>query len=476
MCNFVKKTMEKLTKIVATIAGNKCDKDFLQSLYNAGVNAIRINTAHQDITTAFQLIDNVRSVSDKIPIIIDTKGPEVRTIHSLKEFSVSKGDQVIVKGFNNVEENSIVYVNYKDFCKFLSINDKILIDDGLLELLVIEKKNDSLICRAENSGLIKAKKSINVPNINLNLPSLNKLDKEYIKFCATHDIEFIAHSFVRNKEDIFAVQKELNKYDCKTKIIAKIENQEGVNNIDEILSFVYGVMIARGDLAVEIPAERIPVIQKQIIHKCIKNRKVVIVATQMLHSMIENPRPTRAEIADIANAIFSGADALMLSGETAYGKYPLEAVGYMSKTAIEVEKNREVLSEIKIVPIDNEVSSFLAKMAVSAIKKLDIQVIICDTHTGKTARYISAYRGGKPIFAQCYNHRTKKELALNYGVFSEYLNENQSKTDFRKITLTRLLNQKELFDDDLVVILAGNFGRQVGPSFVEIISVKNLLF
>jgi len=468
--------MDKLTKIIATISGKKCDIEFLSSLHQAGMDAVRVNTAHQDIETATNLIFNIRKVSDKIPIIIDTKGPEVRTTKDMKDIYLKAGDTIRIEG-NSVgtPEKGCVFVNYNDFCAYLNIGNKILIDDGQLELLVIEKGKNYLICKALNDGEIKSRKSINVPGINLHLPALNKKDKEYIEFAAYNDIEFIAHSFVRNKEDIFELQKELDKNHCEAKIIAKIENQEGVDNLDEILPHVYGVMIARGDLAVEIAAEKIPVIQRNIINKCIHNRKAVIVATQMLHSMIENPRPTRAEIADIANAIYSGTDAIMLSGETAYGKYPLESIQVMTKTALEVEKNKDFIHDNEILPIANEISSFLAKTAVGATEKLDIKVIICDTHTGKTAKYLSAYRGNKPIFAQCYSKRTKRELGINYGVFAEYMNENQSKLDFRKATLVHLLSQKELKDEDLIVILAGNFGKQVGPSFVEISSVKNLI-
>ncbi|MEI6347734.1 MAG: pyruvate kinase [Bacteroidota bacterium] len=468
--------MEKLTKIITTIADFRCDPEFIKALKDAGMSAVRINTAHQDIVKAVNVVNNIRAVSDEIPIIIDTKGPEVRTSKTMVPFDVSAGDLINVSNESDLENQpNIMYVNYVDFCKHMSLGNKILIDDGELELTVLEHHASHLICRVENNGTIKPKKSVNVPGVELNLPSLNPKDKEYIKFAADHDIAFIAHSFVRNKEDIQALQAEIDKYGARTKIIAKIENQDGVDNIDEILPLVYGIMIARGDLAVEIAAEKIPVIQRMIINKCIHSRKVVIVATQMLHSMIENPRPTRAEIADIANAVYSGADAIMLSGETAYGKYPLEAVSYMTRTALEVEKNKGFIRDKNILPIDNEISGFLAQTAVKAIEKLNVKVIICDTHTGKTARYLSAFRGNKPIFAQCYDRRTKRELGIVYGVMADYMDIELSKTDFRHATLSKLLSQKELCMDDLIVILAGNFGRQVGPSFVEINKVSDVV-
>jgi pyruvate kinase len=468
--------MEKLTKIITTIADFRSDPPFIKSLFDAGMNAVRINTAHQDIVKAVDVVKSIRSISDEIPIIIDTKGPEVRTAKTMREITIKKGEKICVASESESTNNAdTMYVNYSDFCNHIALDNRILIDDGELELLVIEHHSTHLICQAQNDGIIKPRKSVNVPGVDLKLPSLNPKDKEYIKFAADYDIAFIAHSFVRNKEDVLALQAEIDKYGARTKIIAKIENQDGVDNIDEILPLVYGIMIARGDLAVEIAAEKIPVIQRMIINKCIHNRKVVIVATQMLHSMIENPRPTRAEIADIANAVYSGADAIMLSGETAYGKYPIESVGYMTKTAMEVEKNKGFIRDKEILPIDNEVSGFLAQTAVKAIEKLNVKVMICDTHTGKTARYLSAFRANKPIFVQCYDRRTKRELGIVYGVTAEYMDIEISKTDFRNATLKTLLSKKELSPEDLIVILAGNFGRQVGPSFVEIIKVKDVI-
>lgn len=468
--------MDKLTKIVATIADYRCSPGFIKELIEAGMNAVRINTAHQDILTAVNVVNNIRTVSDEIPIIIDTKGPEVRTSVKTIPFDVTAGDLIRIENDIDKEiKERIMYVNYPHFCKYIEVGSKVLIDDGETEFTVVEQKDDYLLIRAENSGVVKPKKSVNVPGVDLKLPSVSNKDKEFVKFAADHDIAFIAHSFVRNAQDVKALQAEIDKYSGQTKIIAKIENQEGVDNIDEILPLVYGIMVARGDLGVEIAPEKIPIIQRQLINKCIHNRKVVIVATQMLHSMIDNPRPTRAEAADIANACYVGTDAIMLSGETAYGKYPVEAVKIMTKIAIEVEQSKGFIKDKKILPIDNEVSGFLAKTAVRSIEKLNVKVIICDTHTGKTARYISAFRGNKPIFAQCYDRRTKRELGIVYGVTADYMDEEVSKTDFRKETLKTLLDKKKLLPDDNILMLAGNFGRKIGPSFIEIIKAKDAI-
>ncbi len=468
--------MEKLTKIVATISDKQCDVAFLQEMYEAGMDVVRINTAHQMPEDTLKIMENVSKVSDKIPFLVDTKGPEIRTVNSLHDVEVKKGDLIRVAG-DPAEASSAdgIFVNYRDFVTHLDVGKRIMIDDGDIELLVKEKHEDHLICEVRNPGFIKPRKSINLPGSKVTLPSLSDKDLEYIDFCIKHNIDFIAHSFVRHKEDVIAIQDILDRHNSPIKIIAKIENQEGVDNIDEILDHVYGIMVARGDLAIEVPAEKIPVIQGQLVAKCIQRKKAVIVATQMLHSMIENPRPTRAEITDIANAVFSGTDAIMLSGETAYGKYPLESVRTMTRTAREAEKSKPYISQRKIMPHDNDVSVFLSKMAVRSIEKLNTRAVITDTDTGKTARYLSAFRGKSPIYAQCYDKRVMRELALNFGIVADYMDVETSKKTFIRATLNRLIKRKEIEMEDLVAVLAGNFGKKAGPSFVEISAVSNML-
>ncbi|NLF43872.1 MAG: pyruvate kinase, partial [Bacteroidales bacterium] len=368
-----------------------------------------------------------------------------------------------------------VYVNLASFVECLNVGSRIMIDDGELELIVIEKNTDHLLVRVQNPGIIKARKSINLPGTKVNLPSLSDKDRDFIRFAIENNIDFIAHSFVRNKEDVIAIQRILDEHKSPIKIIAKIENQEGVDNIDEILPHVYGIMVARGDLAIEVPAEKIPVIQNSLVKKCIREKKAVIIATQMLHSMIKSPRPTRAEITDIANAVFTGTDAIMLSGETAYGDYPIEAVKTMTRTVMEVESSTTFNIIEKIAPHDNDISVYLAKTAVKAVEKLNARAIITDTDTGKTARYISAFRGRSPIFAQCYSKRVMRELALNFGIYSDYMTVETSKNQFIRTTLSSLLDKKYLSPDALVAVLAGNFGKKTGPSFVEISTAGNMI-
>jgi len=350
----------------------------------------------------------------------------------------------------------------------------ILIDDGQLQLEVIEKEKDTLICRACNEGVVKSKKSVNVPKTRFNLPALNEKDISYIYFAIDHDIDYIAHSFVRTKEDVMAIQKILDEKKSDIKIIAKIENQEGVDNIDEILEHVHGIMVARGDLAVEIPYEKIPGIQKMIINKCIDARKPVIVATQMLYSMTENPRPTRAEVSDVANAIYSKTDAIMLSGETAFGKYPVESVATMNRIALEVEKTRSDIHETPMLVMSNKTSAYLSKSAVQASIELDCKAIIADTSRGRTIRNIAGYRGRKPILAQCYDKRTMRELSLTFGVYADFLEEGRTHK-FIIVSLNRYLKNGLLDKKDKVVVLGGNFEWSQSASFIEISTVENLL-
>ncbi len=468
--------MQKLTKIVATISDRECSPDFIRALHEEGMDVVRVNTAHQTPDQTMRIVENVRKVSPRIPFMVDTKGPEIRTTQSTEIVAVEKGEMIRLEGDpDKASGPGCICVNYADFVRDLEVGKRVMIDDGDISLTVEQKHDDHLVCHVDNSGFIKPNKSVNLPGTSVDLPSLNNKDRDYIEFVIQHDIDFIAHSFVRNKEDVLAIQEILDSRGCKAKIIAKIENQQGVDHLDEILDHTFGIMIARGDLAIEVPAERIPGIQASMITACIKRKKAVIVATQMLHSMINNPRPTRAEVSDVATAVFSGSDAVMLSGETAYGQYPLESVRMMTKTLQEAENHKMFSIEGEIAPHDNQISVFLSKMAVRSIQKLNTRAIITDTDTGKTARYLAAYRGRTPIYAQCYDERVMRELALIYGVMADYMDVELSKKEFVRTTLMRLIARQEISGQDLIAVLAGNFGKKSGPSFVEISTASNLL-
>jgi len=464
------------TKIVATISDRQAEESFIRSLYEEGMNVVRMNTAHQAPDQTVKIVENTRKVSDKIALLLDTKGPEVRTTYSPDEVKVEKGDQVNVEGDpSGISNKECIYVTYEQFANDVPVGSNILIDDGEVELTVKGKDGSQLVCEVNNSGVIKARKSVNVPNVHLNMSSISKKDYSYIHFAIEQDLDFIAHSFVRNKEDVLAIQEILDEHNSDIKIIAKIENQQGVDNVDEILDVAYGIMVARGDLGIEIPYEKIPGIQRALIDKCIERRKPVIIATQMLHTMINNPRPTRAEVNDVASAIYSKADAVMLSGETASGTYPVEAVRTMARIAHEVENTKEPFNDIEARVINNKVTAYLCKSAVKAAIRLDATAVISDTTSGKTIRSLSAYRGQKPVYAQCYSKRTMRELQLSYGIRPEYMQPRDTSQEFLKEAIRTLKASYEFSDKDLVVVMAGNFGRRHGATYIEIGTLGNLL-
>jgi pyruvate kinase len=422
-----------------------------------------------------KIIRNTREVSDKIAILLDTKGPEIRTTICDTPIQLKKGATINIIGDPSKKSSQeAIYVSYKEFSSDIPLGSVILMDDGELQLKVLRKHGESLECLIENDGILSSRKSVNIPSVKIQLPSLTEKDKIFIRMAVDNKIDFIAHSFVRSKQDVIDVQSVLNSYNSQIKIIAKIENQEGIDNLDDILDNVYGIMVARGDLGIEIPYEQIPGIQRMIITKCIITRKPVIVATQMLHSMITNPRPTRAEVSDIANAIYSQTDAIMLSGETANGKYPVEAVKTMTKVALEVEKNKEKFMNIPYLNVTGEVSAYLAKVAVKTAFRIGARGIIADTIGGRTIRDMASYRGINLILAQCYSESTMRELALSYGVYTSLQVQKRSVDEFIHIALRDLTKKHNLQGDDIVVVLAGNFSGGKGFSFIEVGSVQYL--
>ena len=465
----------KRTKVVATISDKNCSPGFIRDLFTAGMDVIRINSAHLSIEGALQIIKNTREVSDKIAILLDTKGPEIRTTICDDSIGLKKGNIIRIAGDPGSKTRADhIFVSYGNFADDVPAGSLILIDDGELELKVLGRKDNYLECLIENDGTLGSRKSVNIPGIKISLPSLSEKDKSFIRMATEQDLEFIAHSFVRSAQDVRDVQALLDEAGSGIKIIAKIENQDGVDNIDEILEEVYGIMVARGDLAIEIPYEKIPGIQRMIINKCIDKRKPVIVATQMLHSMISNPRPTRAEVSDIANAIYSQTDAIMLSGETANCKYPVESVRTMTKVALEVENNKEEYLELPSGNYAGAVSAYLAKVAVKSSIRIGARGIIADTAGGRTIRDMASYRGIKLILAQCYTTRAMRELALSYGVYTSLQEKKKSIDEFIHIALKNLIVAHDLRDDDIVVVLAGNFSGGSGFSFIEVGSVNYL--
>lgn len=462
--------MQRKTKIIATISSLNGSKDFIEGLYRAGMNVVRLNTAHMTHDDALMVVENTRAVSEKIGILLDTKGPEIRTCDARAPLTVRHGEMIRIKGDPGaISRDDIIYVSHHGFVNDVPVGSSVLIDDGDVALAVMDRQDDFLVCHVENDGVIHPRKSVNIPSVHVKLPALSEKDKRFIEFAADQYLDFIAHSFVRNKEDVLAVQAILDKKKSRIKIIAKIENSHGVENIDEILDYAYGVMIARGDLAVEIPTEKIPLIQKKIITKCVDRRRPVIVATQMLHSMIDSPRPTRAEVSDVANACLDRTDALMLSGETASGRYPELAVRIMAKIATEVETKSSSFINTPYTS-EKKVTAYLAKAAVKAALRLNTRAIVADSLTGGTILELAAYRGDNPIYAQVYDQRVMRQLSLSYGVSADYIPMNAGSMESLKLSICRLLEEKKLGDESLIIVLAGSFGPAHGASFIEIAS------
>lgn len=469
--------MKKHTKIVATVSDLRCDVDFVKKLYKAGMNVVRMNTAHVDFEGLDRLVSNVREVSEKIALLMDTKGPEIRTTKCEDgDIHLKTGEKVIIKGNpKGLSNKDVICVSYADITNDVGVGSHILFDDGEIDIVVEEVQGNELHCEVLNNGVLGSRKSVNVPGVRINLPSLTERDLEFIHYAIEKDIDFVAHSFVRNAQDVLAIQEILDAHDSQIKIIAKIENQEGVENIDEILEVVHGVMVARGDLGIEIPQERIPLVQRQLIRKCVEAKKPVIVATQMLHSMIKNPRPTRAEVTDVANAIYYRTDAIMLSGETAYGNYPIEAVKTMSSIAKEVEAAKDSRNDIPVEVFKDDITAYLADTAAKASMELPIKAVLTDSLTGKTARYLAAFRGQLPVMAMCYNKRVGRELALSYGVFPRLTEPGSSKSEIIQKTVRKLQKKEVLGNEDLVAYLGGSFGIGGGTTYLEITTVEGLL-
>lgn len=462
--------VEKKTKIICTISDLRCDVNFLTKLFESGMNIVRINSAHASVEGAQKIVDNVRAVSDKIGILVDTKGPEVRltATEDPEGFEVRQGDWIeIHNGPDRLCSYPVLYTSYANFVSDVPVGSHVLIDDGTVDLFITGKDNDKLLCEVQNDGFIKGKKSVNVPNVHIALPALTEKDKKFVKWAIDADLDFIAHSFVRGKEDLMEIQEILDASSSHIKIISKIENQQGIDNLDEILTHSYAVMVARGDLGVEIPAEKIPLIQKQIIQRCRARKKPVIIATQMLHSMIENPRPTRAEVTDVANAIFQSSDAIMLSGETASGKYPVEAVATMTKIAKEAEKSIDISLDLNLEKVTKPIAAVLAKELVAATQSLPVKAIIFDTWTGRTGRYLSEFRPKIPIYAMCYNEFTMRELALAYDIYCYSFPIQKSKEDFVKNAISMLEQDGKIASGDLVGFIGGSFNDELGATYLE---------
>ena len=415
----------KKTKIICTMGPNTDDEEMMRKLVKAGMDVARFNFSHGDHEEQKIRMDLLKKVRKElklpIAILLDTKGPEIRTgiLEGGQKVYLEEGSRFTLTTEQIEGNNTRCSQTYKNLPKDVKVGDTILIDDGLIQLTVENVTDTDVVCRVVNGGELGQKKGINVPNVEVKLPAITEQDKKDILFGIEQGIDFIAASFVRNAEAIKEI-KELLRANGGERIdvIAKIENAEGVHNIDKIIKAADGVMVARGDLGVEIPAHKVPHIQKMIIRKCNENYVPVITATQMLDSMIRNPRPTRAEVADVANAIYDGTDAIMLSGETAAGKYPLEALKMMVEIAQTTEPhlNYEDYTHNRNMCGESRVSSAVGLAAVQTARDLKAKAIVTPTFGGRTARLISNFRPEAPIYAVTPNDTILHRLQLVWGV------------------------------------------------------------
>jgi len=428
----------KKTKIIATIGPASCNGTTIKKMVNAGMNGVRINTAYGDVAQYQSVIETVRKVA-KLPILIDLKGPEIRLKVSQKRVLV-KGE-ILTVGFNGED----VSFNH-NFYDTVSIGDVIFIDNGKIRTVVTEKVDEQLFLLVITGGTIEDGKGVNLPNKRLDVTTLTDYDLEIVDFAKQFDVEYIALSFTRNVCDVEDLAK---LYDGG--IIAKIENFEGVQNVNAILEVAHGVMVARGDLGVEIEPEKVPLVQKSIIKRCNQRGKLVVTATEMLESMVHNPQPTRAEVSDVANAILDGSDAIMLSGETAIGLYPVEAVEMVSRISNETEP--AVKSAVEPVPFIN-ISDTVSRAIYKICQSMPLDKIVTLTKTGYTARMLARFKFAHPIIAITPDVKVKKQLELVFGVqpvVIDYLTEK----DTISFVANKLYSLNLLSDKDTVLFTAG---------------------
>ena len=413
------------TKIICTMGPNTDKKTVMKSLVKNGMNVARFNFSHGDHEEQrerMNLLKNVREELDRpVAILLDTKGPEIRTglLEGGKKVTLREGSEFILYTEEMTGNETGCCVTYPGLAKDVKAGDRILIDDGLIELKVKQIKSGNIVCHVENGGELGERKGVNVPNVKVKLPAVTEKDIDDILFGIQQDIDFIAASFIRSAKGVKEIRKILKENHAEhISIIAKIENAEGVENIDEIIEASDGIMVARGDLGVEIPAQEVPHIQKMIIKKCNERYVPVITATQMLDSMIRNPRPTRAEVADVANAIYDGTDAVMLSGETAAGKYPIEALKMMNEIAENTEQyvDYEKYIHHRTMYEQSKISSAIGIASVRTARNIGAACIVTPTMSGKTARLISNFRPSMPIYAVTPNEMVQHKMQLYWGV------------------------------------------------------------
>ena len=451
------------TKIICTVGPASNTVETLSQLLHAGMDAARFNFSHGTHESHLALLNTLREACRQenmiVSTILDTKGPEIR-IGTFADGAITlhAGDPFLLTPKDIPGTAQAVSITYENLAKDLHIGDRILIDDGLIELRVENLSGSDVMCTVLSGGPLSNNKSINVPNVKISLPGLTSRDRSDIKFAVEQDFDYIAISFVRNADDVLAVRKLLESLgNTDIRLISKIENREGVDNMDEIIAVSDGIMVARGDLGVEVPMEEIPHLQKEMIRKGVLAGKPVIVATQMLDSMMRNPRPTRAEVSDVANAVYDYASCVMLSGETASGKYPVDALKTMARTVHEAEKHIDYQKRFReeSFVVGDSITNAISRASCAAAFDLKANAIITVTHSGLTARMHSRFKPNCPICAATISEKVCRQLRLSWGVYPTMIAATSDTDTLFTSAIAACKKAGYITDGDLTVITAG---------------------
>lgn len=462
MKNIVSPEFSK-TKILCTLGPATCKAERIKELIYAGMDGVRLNFSHGDYNfykNLFKQIDSAcRKTKSSLSILIDLQGPKIRIGELVQpEIKINSGDKIEITIDKVIGTNKIISTSYKALVKDAKISERILIDDGIIKLKILKKKTKSLVCLIEEGGILKPRKGMNLPEMTLSTPSVTKKDLSDLKFALQFRVDYIALSFVRSANDIIKLRRWLSRNGYNVPIIAKIEKKEAVDNIDSILNEADGLMVARGDLGVELPTEEVPNIQKSIIKKCNSIGKLVITATQMLESMIHNPIPTRAEASDVANAVLDGTEAVMLSGETSVGKYPLKTVQIMNKIILNAEHYLTPKSDdfyAKLYNVEENLFDSVGKAISLISKQINAAAIVIFTFQGRTATNVAKYRPNAKIIAVSNSFQTMNRLSLRWGITSIFSNEiNKEHISIDK-TKKILLSSGKIKKGDVVIFAAG---------------------
>ncbi|HJC65303.1 MAG: pyruvate kinase [Lachnospiraceae bacterium] len=454
----------KKTKIICTMGPNTDDKNIMRELAKNGMDVARFNFSHGDHEEHLGRLEVLREVRKELDIpvaaLLDTKGPEIRTglLKDGKKVALKEGQTFTLTTRDVVGDDTITHINYSGLNEDVTAGNKILIDDGLIELDVVEVNGTDIVCKVVNGGELGEKKGVNVPNVKIKLPALTEKDKEDILFGIRQGFDFIAASFVRTADCIREIKEILEEHGSNMRVIAKIENAEGIENLDAIIEASDGIMVARGDMGVEIPAEKVPYIQKTIIRKCNEACKTVITATQMLDSMIRNPRPTRAEVTDVANAVYDGTDAVMLSGETAMGKYPVEALKMMATIVEDSESHLDYAAyrQRKVSESNTKnVSNAVCFASVSTAHDLGATAIIAPSISGFTTRMLSKWRPSATIIGMSPSMTTVRQMQLQWGVTPVWSRRADTTDELIESSAEELKSRGMVHVGDTTVITAG---------------------